>query len=116
MGTESDPKLKLYIRLPVRIEEELQIKELHPDIVKVVLPRQKSRRWCVVQFPSVEILRKAKKEIKKKRINGRKIVVSPYRQGKQGKKKPKQEGKKGENKEELFFIDTKPLLSLLEKN
>ncbi|GJQ80684.1 hypothetical protein Trydic_g9267 [Trypoxylus dichotomus] len=98
MGTESDPKLRLYLRLPVRIDEELQIKELHPDINKVVLPRQKSRRWCVVQFPSVEILQKARKEIKRKKINGRKIIVSSY---KQGKKKPKQ--KKTKANEEAFW-------------
>lgn len=97
----------------MRIDEELQIKDLHPDIEKVVLPRQKSRRWCVVHFRSAEICERARIKIKKTKIDGKKIVVRSYRQG---KRKPKQEKTPNNNKEVAYPIDNQALLALLEED
>lgn len=70
---------KLYIRLPVKITEELQVKELHKNIVEVSLARQKSARWCIARFESEDKLREALKDLKQKKINGKSIVAKIYR-------------------------------------
>jgi len=74
--------LKVYVRLPVKIKEELQIKDLHPDIQTVQLPRQKSRRWCFIKFQNKETLETVVKYLKNLEIDGKKIVVKPFKQRK----------------------------------
>ncbi|KAL3271501.1 hypothetical protein HHI36_021983 [Cryptolaemus montrouzieri] len=74
MGNE---KLKLYVRFPRKIEEELEVKNLCPDIVSVHLPRQKSARWCIVDFKTKENLEEGVKILKKCKIEGKPIIVKP---------------------------------------
>ena len=44
--------MKLYLRLPVKIADEQQVRDLHPGILRVSLPRQVSEvDWvgrCVI--------------------------------------------------------------------
>lgn len=101
MGVENHEKLKLYLRLPVKIVDEHQVKQLHPNIVAVHLPRQKSRRWCIVDFVSQDALLEAKKQLSKAKINGKKIVIKPYL----GKSQQK-------NKEIVSEKSLEPLLAL----
>ncbi|CAH2008132.1 unnamed protein product [Acanthoscelides obtectus] len=67
--------------LPVKIEDEFVVRDLHPDIVQVKLPRQKSRRWCIVLFDSKEKCQAACACLKKKKINKKKIIVKPFKKG-----------------------------------
>jgi len=41
---DADPNKRLYLRFPHKIPELNEIKEMHPLITNVVLPRQKSAR------------------------------------------------------------------------
>lgn len=79
MGIEGSEIQKLYIRLPVKIRDEVVIRDLHPNIIQVHLPRQKSRRWCVVDFENKEKLKKAIEDLKKLKINNKKIKVKAYK-------------------------------------
>ncbi|RZC39673.1 DbpA domain containing protein [Asbolus verrucosus] len=74
MGVADTKRTKLYLRLPERIVEEQQIKELHPAIARVALPRQKSRRWCTVEVDSDEV-KAVVKELKSVRVNGKRVFV-----------------------------------------
>lgn len=47
---------RLYLRLPFRISDELKVKELHKDIVKVVLARQVRRKLHKLNITRVEKL------------------------------------------------------------
>jgi hypothetical protein len=71
MGVADTDKVKLYLRLPVRIVDEQQVRDLHPGISSVTLPRQKSRRWCIVEVDA----KAAVKELKKVQVDGKKICV-----------------------------------------
>ncbi|KYB27035.1 hypothetical protein TcasGA2_TC015166 [Tribolium castaneum] len=78
MGVSDENCLKLYLRLPVKIIDAQQVKNLHPLITKVVLPRQKSRRWCTVEVGSVSAI----KELKGVRIDGKKVYVKSLKKRK----------------------------------
>lgn len=89
---------KLYIRYPIKIEDEFAIRSLHPNIIAVHLPRQvrftyfklvlyssnhftfqqKSRRWCVVDFENKEKLEEARTALKKIKVEDKKIKFRPY--------------------------------------
>nr|CAH7756936.1 unnamed protein product [Callosobruchus chinensis] len=98
----SDDEKKLYIRLPVRIEDEFVVKDLHPDIVQVQLPRQKSRRWCIISFESKEKCQAARNCLAKLKIDNKKIFIKPFKRG----------VKKDSVKE---VKSSKPLVKLLKK-
>ncbi|XP_063929735.1 uncharacterized protein LOC135142026 isoform X2 [Zophobas morio] len=70
--------VKLYLRLPVKIADEQQVRDLHPGILRVSLPRQKSRRWCIVEFDSTTA-KAGVKELKAVKIDGKKVFVNVHR-------------------------------------
>lgn len=106
MGAEGSSKEKLYIRLPVKIKDEFQIKELHPNIIQVNLPRQKSRRWCIIEFENKEKLQEAIAVLRKVKINNKPVKISPCKKGDNKKNKPKKKP----------VQSTKPLVKLLKKS
>ncbi|KAL1501615.1 hypothetical protein ABEB36_006912 [Hypothenemus hampei] len=79
MGSGPRVDNRLYIRLPVKIVDQHQILELHPKISIVHLPRQKSRRWCTIEFNSKQDLEEVRDALKKLKINKKRIVVKPFR-------------------------------------
>ncbi|CAG9833997.1 unnamed protein product [Diabrotica balteata] len=83
MGIEDSEVNKLYIRLPVKRREvdEFIIRDLHPNIVEVHLPRQKSGNWCIVDFENTEKLNEALPILKKKKIENKFIKIKLYKQG-----------------------------------
>ncbi|KAJ8928910.1 hypothetical protein NQ314_018481 [Rhamnusium bicolor] len=105
MGVETSDKYKLYILLPVRIKDEFEIRELHPNIIEVHLPRQKSRRWCIIVFENKEKLQEALADLKKVRINNKSIKIRPYKRGDKNSKVVKSKGKaKGSAKQLLELL------------
>ncbi|KAJ8956347.1 hypothetical protein NQ318_015085 [Aromia moschata] len=106
MGVDDTDTSKLYIRLPAKIKEELEIRALHPDIVRVCLPRQKSRRWCIVEFDNEDKRQAAIVALKQLRIDNKPIQIRPFRKERARKRK--------ESKETA--VSTRPLLKLLKKS
>lgn len=86
MGVGDNESLKVYVRLPTKITEELQIKDLHPDIRIVQLPRQKSTRWCFIVFQDEEVLDRVVAFLKQLKIDGKRIVVKPFKRRQPRKK------------------------------
>jgi len=84
MGTGAKKRNTLYLRLPVKIVDQNQILQLHPKISVVHLPRQKSRRWCTVDFTDKSELEEVRRALKNIQIEGKSIKVKPlkYRQQK----------------------------------
>ncbi|CAG9770333.1 unnamed protein product [Ceutorhynchus assimilis] len=79
MGTEAKDRNTLYLRLPIKITDQHQILELHPKISVVHLPRQKSRRWCTLDFATKADLEEVREALKKVKINGKSIVLKPLK-------------------------------------
>ncbi|CAB3367219.1 Hypothetical predicted protein [Cloeon dipterum] len=74
---EIDPNKKLYLRFPHKLPESIVIKEMHPLIKNVVLPRQKSARFCFVEFESESDAQTAMKALKDfKTANGKQLFLS----------------------------------------
>ncbi|XP_059471105.1 uncharacterized protein LOC132194061 isoform X2 [Neocloeon triangulifer] len=72
-----DPDWRLYLRFPHKIPEYTIIKEMHPLITNVSLPRQKSARFCFLEFESESDAQRALKELQDyKTTNGKKLFMS----------------------------------------
>ncbi|KAJ8982203.1 hypothetical protein NQ317_013505 [Molorchus minor] len=106
MSVDASDKTKLYIRLPVKIKDEVQIRDLHPNIIEVRLPRQKSRRWCIVEFENEAKQKEAVAALRKVKIDEKSIKFRQY-------KKPTENIKKGTTAEER---SSKSLIKLLKKS
>ncbi|CAG9862425.1 unnamed protein product, partial [Phyllotreta striolata] len=91
---------KLYIRLPINIKDEVFIKDLHPNIVKVQIPRQK-KRWCFAEFRSKEELLEAIEDLKKIKINNKSIHIKRWYKKSNRKDKPKPTPSEGATTESL---------------
>ncbi|KAG5891114.1 hypothetical protein JTB14_028500 [Gonioctena quinquepunctata] len=104
MGIEAKNENKLYIRLPIKIKDEFVVRDLHPNILQVHLPRQKSRRWCLIEFESREKLQETVEALKKVKINNKSIKISKYTKG------------KNINKKKQATDSIEPLLKLLKKS
>ncbi|XP_045466087.1 uncharacterized protein LOC123674947 [Harmonia axyridis] len=72
MGKET---ARLYVRFPVKINEELEVKNLCSYIEAVHLPRQKSARWCIVDFKSSEQRQEGIQILKQIKIKGKYLIV-----------------------------------------
>ncbi|XP_044740139.1 uncharacterized protein LOC123301460 [Chrysoperla carnea] len=71
-----EQKDTLFLKLPTTIEEELTIKNLHPDIEDVRIPRQKRARFCTIKFTDLEKCEKVKNDLSEKKVDGKRIIVA----------------------------------------
>ncbi|KAH1003176.1 hypothetical protein HUJ05_011116 [Dendroctonus ponderosae] len=83
MGAERQSANRLYLRFPVKIADEHQILSLHPKIALVRLPRQKSRRWCIIECASQTDLEEVRGCLKRLKVDGkslkmRQFIGNPY--------------------------------------
>lgn len=73
--TKDDVAKILYVRLPHTIKSVKEIQDLFAGDITVKLPRQSSRH-CHVIFPSVEEKIKNLKSIRKKKVDGKRILAA----------------------------------------
>lgn len=93
----------------MRIEEELQIKNLHPKIESVQIPRQKRRNWCFVTFSDPAAL----EHLRHLKIEGKKVVVKKVKK-RERKAKPRPSFL-GKEKASAAIDSCKPPTDLLRK-
>lgn len=94
-------EIKLYVRMPKRIKDEHEIKLLHPAIQNVILPRQKSAKFCHITFEDLETCKSVKEKLKTMKINGKGIKVM------KALPKPQNPLRNRRKKLKTFTIDTK---------
>lgn len=74
------PKNQLYLRFPIKFNVDrdkaiADIHQIHQKIRKVRLPRQKSARFCLVDFDSKEDMVAAMECLKEHKINEKSLIV-----------------------------------------
>ena len=73
---EEEQSRTLYIRIPRSIKSEDEIKSLFFGTFKITLPSETSSRYCHVLFSNVRDKIKNLKALRKKIVNGKRIIAA----------------------------------------